>query len=90
MTNALSAYLDRGARGLLICVDASNKASMTSCLRMGYRVFGTIYSVAPARLLGQRAPKKGPFARQLIYHSPGCRQFKFRLTCSDPEVADAA
>lgn len=80
MTNALVACLERGDRGLLICVDASNKASMTSCLRMGYRVFGTMYSLAPARLLGQRAPKNGLLARPFIYHSPGCRRFKFRLT----------
>jgi hypothetical protein len=88
MTNALAACLQRGDRGLLICVDASNKASMTSCLRMGYRVFGTIYSVAPARLLGKRAPKDGLLARHIIYHSPGCRRFKFRLTCADAEVTD--
>jgi hypothetical protein len=88
MTHALAAYRERGDRGLLICVDASNKASMTSCLRMGYRVFGTIYSVAPARLLGRRAPKTGLFARQVIYHSPGCRQFKFRLTQADLETSD--
>ena len=88
MTNALVAYLERGDRGLLICVDAANKASMTSCLRMGYRVFGTIYSVAPARLLGRHAPKRGLLACPLTYHSPGCRQFKFRLTCTDPEASD--
>lgn len=88
MTNALAACLERGDRGLLICVDASNKASLTSCLRMGYRVFGTIYSVAPARLLGQRGPKHGLLARPLIYHSPGCRTFKFRLTYADVEASD--
>jgi hypothetical protein len=88
MTNALAACLERGDRGLLICVDASNKASLTSCLRMGYRVFGTIYSAAPARLLGQRGPKQGLLARSLIYHSPGCRTFKFRLTYSDAEASD--
>jgi predicted amidohydrolase len=85
MTNALAACLERGDRGLLICVDASNKASMTSCLRMGYRVFGTIYSAAPARLLGQRGPTHGRLTRPFIYHSPGCRRFKFRLTCTDVE-----
>ena len=83
MTNALAAYLERGDRGLLICIEASNRASMTSCLRMGYRVFGTIYSVAPAKLFGRRAPKSGRLARHLIYHSPGCRQFNFRLTHAD-------
>jgi hypothetical protein len=88
MTHALAAYLARGDRGLLICVDASNKASMTSCLRMGYRVFGTIYSVALGRLLGPRAPKTGLLRRDLIYHSPGCRQFKFRLTSTDPDVPE--
>jgi hypothetical protein len=87
MTNALAACLQRGDRGLLICVDASNKASMTSCLRMGYRVFGTIYSVSPARLLGRRAPKHGLLARPFIYHSPGCRRFEFRLT-RDIETVD--
>jgi len=88
MTNALVACLARGDRGLLICVDASNTASMTSCLRMGYRVFGTIYTVAPARLFGPRAPKKGVLARHFIYHSPGCRRFKFRLTHGDEEPFD--
>ena len=88
MTNALAACLTRGDRGLLICVDASNTASMTSCLRMGYRVFGTIYSIAPAKWLGQRAPKHGLLARHLIYHSPGCRRFDFRLTRADVEAFD--
>jgi hypothetical protein len=88
MTKALIACLGRGDRGLLICIDASNKASMTSCLRMGYRVFGTIYSVAPARFLGRRTAKHGVLARHFIYHSPGCRRFKFRLTCADPEVSE--
>lgn len=88
MTNALVACLERGDRGLLICVDASNKASMTSCLRMGYRVFGTIYSVAPARFLARRGPKRGLLARHFIYHSPGCRRFEFRLTCADLEASD--
>jgi hypothetical protein len=92
MTNALAACLEDGDRGLLICVDASNEASMTSCLRMGYRVFGTIYSIVPARLLGRRAPKHGLLARDLVYHSPGCRRFKFRLTYVDvgPELDTAA
>jgi hypothetical protein len=88
MTNALVACLERGDRGLLICVDASNKPSMTSCLRMGYRVFGTIYSAAPARLFGARRPKRGVLARPFIYHSPGCRRFKFRLTCADGDAAE--
>ena len=86
MTNALAAYLEGGDRGLLICVDAANKASMTSCLRMGYRVFGTIYSVAPARLFGQHTPKSGWLARHFLVHSPGCRRFKFRLTHGDGDV----
>ena len=89
MTNALIACLERGDRGLLICVDASNTASMTSCLRMGYRVFGTIYSVAPARFMGPRAPKRGLLTRHFIYHSPGCRRFKFRLTCVDGDELEA-
>jgi hypothetical protein len=88
MTNALVACLERGDRGLLICVDAANKASMTSCLRMGYRVFGTIYSADPARLFGRRGPKQGVLARHFIYHSPGCRRFKFRLTCAEVEAAE--
>jgi hypothetical protein len=89
MTNALVACLDRGDRGLLICVDSSNKASITSCLRMGYRVFGTIYSAAPARLLGRYAPKRGLLARQFVYHSPGCRRFEFRLTWMEADELDA-
>jgi hypothetical protein len=88
MTNALRACLARGDRGLLICVDASNKASMTSCLRMGYRVFGTIYSLAPARLAGRHAPKRGPLARHFIFHSPGCRRFRFRLTSADYDASE--
>ena len=90
MTKALAACLERGDRGLLICIDASNKASMISCLRMGYHVFGTIYSAAPARLLGRCGPKHGALSRHLIYHSPGCRRFKFRLTCTDADVFESA
>ena len=88
LTNALAACLERGDRGLVICVDATNKASLTSCLRTGFRVFGTIYSATPARLLGQRSSRLGPLARPLLYHSPGCRRFKFRLTYVDVEASD--
>jgi hypothetical protein len=44
----------------------------------------------PSRLLGRRAPKAGLLARHIIYHSPRCRRFKFRLTCADAEVSDVS
>jgi hypothetical protein len=56
---------------------------------MGYRVFGTIYSVAPGRLLGAHARKRRLLARHFVYHSSGRRCFKFRLTCMDADELDA-
>ncbi|TAK82361.1 MAG: GNAT family N-acetyltransferase [Betaproteobacteria bacterium] len=66
MTRALRHYTNHGCRGLVSYVEATNLSSLKSCLRMGYRVFGSVYVL---RALG----------RHYACSSPGCRQFAFRL-----------
>ena len=78
MTLALTTYLAEGFRGLVTIVEADNLASLTSCARMGYRRFGTIYTVRAGRLIGlQRSPRL--LDRALVLATPGCRAFGFRL-----------
>jgi hypothetical protein len=43
MTLALQEYLDRGFKGLVSYVESNNFSSLSSVVRMGYEVFGTIY-----------------------------------------------
>ena len=79
MTRALAVCLAHGHQGLLICVEASNEFSLKSCLRMGYRTFGTIYSTTLGRLVGVRHAKGALLSRHVIVHSPGCRTFGYHL-----------
>jgi hypothetical protein len=67
MTRALLHYRNRGYRGLVCYVEAHNLDSLKSCLRMGYRTFGSIYVI---RLFG----------RYFGFSSPGCERFAFRLS----------
>ena len=79
MTIVLSLYRGRGYNGLVSIVNADNTASLKSCARMGYEIFGTIYTVRPGRLLGLRRPGRfldGVF----VFATPGCRRFGFRLS----------
>jgi hypothetical protein len=66
VTCALRHYRAAGYKGMLLYVDANNLASLRSCVRTGFRAFGTVYV---ARLLG----------RYFIYSTPGCARFGFRL-----------
>jgi hypothetical protein len=66
VTRALEHYLAKGARGFVSYVDATNLDSLKASLRMGYRVFGSIYVL---RLFG----------RHFVFSSRGCRAFGFRL-----------
>jgi hypothetical protein len=84
MTMALAAYLDRGARGFVSVVETWNEASLKSCYRMGYRDFGTIYELRLGRLLGIANPKRSLLQRHLVFHTPRCREFGFRLEARRP------
>ena len=66
MTRAMQHYKDNGCKGLVSYVEARNFDSLKSCLRMGYRVFGSVYVT---RIFG----------RYVAFSSPGCRRFDFRL-----------
>jgi ribosomal protein S18 acetylase RimI-like enzyme len=48
MTLALGRFRDRGAKGLVSYVDATNFASLRSCYRMGYSDVGKIYCLRAA------------------------------------------
>jgi hypothetical protein len=78
MTVALTLYRAAGFRGLVTIVDANNAASLASCARMGYRPFGTIYTLRLGRLLGMRRPT-GPLGYTIVLPTPGCGAFGFRL-----------
>jgi hypothetical protein len=66
VTRALQHYLAQGARGLVSYVDASNLDSLKASLRMGHRVFGSIYVLRF-------------FGRHFTFSSAGSRAFGFRL-----------
>jgi hypothetical protein len=66
VTRALEHCLAQGARGFVSYVDAANLDSLKACVRMGYRVFG---SICVLRLFG----------RHFVFSSRGCRAFGFRL-----------
>jgi len=66
MTRALRHFRSVGYKGMLLYVDATNLESLKSCARMGWRVFGTAYVVKL-------------FGRSLVYCSPGCARYGFRL-----------
>ena len=66
MTRAMRHYKNNGCKGLVSYVEARNFDSLKSCLRMGYRVFGSVYVT---RIFG----------RYVALSSPGCRRFDFRL-----------
>jgi acetyltransferase (GNAT) family protein len=78
MTVALSLYRAAGFRGLVSIVDAHNAASLASCARMGYRAFGTIYTMRLGRLLGLRH-STGLLGYPIVVTTPGCRSFGFSL-----------
>ena len=71
ISRALAHYTAQGARGLVSYVEATNLASMKAALRMGFRVFGSVYLI---RLFG----------RHFAFSSPGCKAFGFRLETIRP------
>jgi hypothetical protein len=66
MSRALREYTELGCKGMVSYVESNNFPSLRSCYRMGYKNFGTIYF---ARMIGQ----------YLIYGTPGCLEFGFRV-----------
>jgi L-amino acid N-acyltransferase YncA len=91
MTMALAAYQARGFRGLVSLVAVRNDASLKSCYRMGYRPFGTLYTVRLGHLLGLRHSKSRLLNVPLAYCTPGCRAFGFwlqRATASEPATGE--
>jgi hypothetical protein len=66
MSLALQHYIANGHKGIVSYIEADNFASINSSLRMGYRIFGSIYIV---RALGA----------SLSYATSGCRKFDFRV-----------
>ena len=66
MARTLDEWRARGYRGMLAYVDANNLSSLKSVYRLGYVTFGRVFIL---RLLG----------RHLIFNSPGCKAFGFRV-----------
>jgi hypothetical protein len=88
MTLALTLYRARGFRGLVSIVTADNAASLASCARMGYRRFGSIYTMRPGRILGLARPRW--LNHVFMIASPGCKAFGFRLERSPVSPPPAA
>ena len=78
MTLALAAYQARGFRGIVSLVAADNEASLKSCYRMGYRDFGTLYTLRLSSLPGLRRLQHRLLDLPLAWCTPGCRAFEFR------------
>lgn len=89
MTVALTLYRARGYRGLVSVVSTGNEASLKSCDRMGYRQFGTIYTARLGRLRGLRHIP-GIKDRVLVFATPGCREFRFKLDRTPVVVPSSA
>ena len=66
MARTLDEWRARGYRGMLAYVDANNLSSLKSVYRLGYVTFGRVFIL---RLVG----------RHLIFNSPGCKAFGFRV-----------
>jgi hypothetical protein len=77
MTRALQHFRAIGYKGMLLYVDATNLDSLKSCASMGWRTFGTVYVV---RIFG----------RTLIYCTPGCSRYGFRLEAASEPAPPAA
>jgi hypothetical protein len=72
ISRALAHYVAQGARGLVSYVEATNLASLKASLRMGFRIFGSVYLI---RLFGCH----------FAFSSPGCRAFGFRVETTGAE-----
>src|SRR5438270_477131 len=60
------AWRARGYRGMLAYVEANNLSSLKSVYRLGYVTFGRVFILRILR-------------RHLIFNSPGCKAFGFRV-----------
>lgn len=76
MARAMKALVDEGKKGLVSCVEAGNLASLISCQRIGYRIFGTVFCV---RVSG----------RYVTHATRGCEAYGFRVM-SEGEVPERA
>lgn len=76
MSRALQNYRSRGFRGLVSYVESNNFASLKSCARMGYAVFGTVYV---GKSLG----------RYFQHSSRGCEEFGFHVGRDLAPIDDA-
>jgi len=66
MARTLGAWRARGYRGMLAYVEANNLSSLKSVYRLGYVTFGRVFILRILR-------------RHLIFNSPGCKAFGFRV-----------
>ena len=66
MARTLAAWRARGYRGMLAYVEANNLSSLKSVYRLGYETFGRVFILRILR-------------RHLIFNSPGCKAFGFRV-----------
>ena len=66
MARTLAAWRARGYRGMLAYVEANNLSSLKSVNRLGYETFGRVFILRILR-------------RHLIFNSPGCKAFGFRV-----------
>jgi hypothetical protein len=71
MTRALALYLERGYRGLVSYVEATNYGSLKSVYRMGYTDFGTVTIL-------------GAGGRTVTRASAGCGPYGFRVEWTRP------
>lgn len=66
MAGALVAAAKSRKKGLISYVEIDNFASLKSCDRLGYRIFGTCIAL---RILG----------KSFVMTTPGCKRFKFNI-----------
>ncbi len=64
MSHATRHFSKAGSKGLISYVESNNFASMKSCTRMGYEIFGSIYILSA-------------FGRFVTFSTAGCRPYAF-------------
>ena len=74
MCRALRAVTEEGKRGLISYVFSNNFASLHSVARMGYRIFGQVYTFRVNH-------------RCLTYATKGCSEYGFWVESPDPNPA---
>jgi len=76
MASALSAVVRGGKNGLISYVEIDNFASLKSCDRLGYKIFGTCIVL---RILG----------KSFVMTTPGCKRFEFGVRERKPDQPSA-